>query len=148
MSLIYRNHDFASAEQLEERSEGGQAGAGLWKIAQNGRSESSRVRAYELCGKECGMFVIAARRRAAAHARAAVREVADGWGFQAIGIDAGRVYNRITVNVPGRYDAHDHHDVRESVPGPAAEPTHLPMAEARADCDGRSQSKVPTMLEM
>jgi hypothetical protein len=31
--------------------------AGLWEIAQNGKSESARVRAYELCGKDLGMFV-------------------------------------------------------------------------------------------
>jgi hypothetical protein len=31
--------------------------AGLWEIAQKGNSESARVRAYELVGKDLGMFV-------------------------------------------------------------------------------------------
>ena len=30
---------------------------GLWEIAVKGKSESARVRAFELCGKEIGMFV-------------------------------------------------------------------------------------------
>jgi hypothetical protein len=30
---------------------------GLWHIAVNGKNESARVRAFELCGKEIGMFV-------------------------------------------------------------------------------------------
>ena len=31
--------------------------SGLWEIASKGTGESARVRAYELCGKELGMFV-------------------------------------------------------------------------------------------
>jgi hypothetical protein len=38
-------------------------------------------------------------------------------------------------------DSHDHHQVAQPVSGPAAEPCHLPIAEARADRDWRPKAK-------
>ena len=40
----------------------------------------------------------------------------------------------------GRRDARDHHEVGELAPGPATQPGNSPVAEVRADGDGRFQS--------
>jgi hypothetical protein len=34
------------------------------------------------------------------------------------------------------FDPHHHHQVRQPVPGPAAQPSDLPITEARTNCDG------------
>jgi hypothetical protein len=34
-----------------------------------------------------------------------------------------------------KWNAHDHHQIAKSVPGPASQPTDLPIAEARANCN-------------
>ena len=41
----------------------------------------------------------------------------------------------------GGYDAHDHHEIRQLVPGPAAQPTNLPIAETRSERDRRLEPK-------
>src|ERR1700674_5094574 len=39
------------------------------------------------------------------------------------------------VSFTAKWNVHDHHQIAKPVPGPASQPTDLPIAEARANCD-------------